>query len=205
MSRKRSCTRTGETLAGRLPGIAGLSVASGRSGVADRTPFVPKKEYTSRYDTDCRQRLDEDRLVRRTGRPVGAEIRDRRNESLFSGSGADRTHAGLAVASPAGRSAGPKRFFLRRGLRVRGADRDDPSRLAFAAGRPSRRSRKRYAGRRPGAVRGAIRGSPAFWVRGPIRAAGTGSGSPSRCRRSDSFSATRGAGPCWAAGWSATA
>ena len=52
---------------------------------------------------------------------------------------------------------------------------------------------------------GAIRGSPAFWVRGPIRAAGTGSGSPSRCRRSDSFSATRGAGPCWAAGWSATA
>lgn len=28
---------------------------------------------------------------------------------------------------------------------------------------------------------------------------------PSRCRRSGSFSATRGAGPCWAAGWSATA
>ena len=76
-----------ETLAGRLPGLAGLSVASGRSGVADRTPFVPKKNMTSRYDTDCRQRLDEDRLVRRTGRPVGAEIRDRRNESLFSGSG----------------------------------------------------------------------------------------------------------------------
>ena len=42
-------------------------------------------------------------------------------------------------------------------------------------------------------------------ILGPIRAAGTGSGSPSRCRRSGSFSATRGAGPCWAAGWSATA
>lgn len=56
-----------------------------------------------------------------------------------------------------------------------------------------------------GRCAGAIRGLPASWVRGPIRAAGTGSGSPSRCRRSDSFSATRGAGPCWAAGWSATA